>query len=97
MSNGQLISYLKGKKMISKGCLYHLVRVMDMDSDTPSLDSVHIVNEYPKVFPDDLQGIPPEREIDFGIDLLPNTQPISITPYRMALLELKDLNEQLKD
>ncbi|WMV58889.1 hypothetical protein MTR67_052274 [Solanum verrucosum] len=52
---------------------------------------------YPEVFPDDLPGVPPEREIDFGIDFLPDTQPISILPYRMAPVELKELKEQLKD
>ena len=62
-----------------------------------SLESVSIVNEFPDVFPKDLPGIPPEREIDFGIDLLPNTNPISIPPYRMAPAELKELKEQLKD
>ncbi|KAH0657090.1 hypothetical protein KY285_031972 [Solanum tuberosum] len=46
---------------------------------------------------DDLPGIPPEREIDFGIDLLPDTQPISIPPYQIASIELKKLKEQLKD
>ena len=49
------------------------------------------------MFPEDLPGIPPEREIEFGIDLLPDTQPISIPPYRMAPAELKELKEQLKD
>ncbi|KAH0776336.1 hypothetical protein KY290_007747 [Solanum tuberosum] len=71
--------------------------VMEVKSETPSLESVPVVREYPKVFPDDLPSIPPEREIDLGIDLLPDTQPISIPPYRMALAELKELNEQLKD
>ncbi|KAF3640037.1 putative ribonuclease H protein-like [Capsicum annuum] len=47
--------------------------------------------------PVDLLGIPPERKIDFGIDLLPNTQPISIPPYRMAPVELQELKDQMKD
>ncbi|XP_070045313.1 uncharacterized protein [Nicotiana tomentosiformis] len=55
------------------------------------------VEEYADVFPDDLPSIPPEREIDFSINLLPGTQPISIPPYRMAPAELKELKEQLKD
>ncbi|KAH0725040.1 hypothetical protein KY284_000905 [Solanum tuberosum] len=85
------------RKMISKGCFYHIVRVMDIESETPSLESIPVVSEFLEVFPIDLPGIPPEREIDFGIDLMPNTQPISIPPYRMALTELKELKEQLKD
>ncbi|KAH0638002.1 hypothetical protein KY289_037917 [Solanum tuberosum] len=83
--------------MISKGCIYHIVRVMDFESETPSLESVPLVNEFLEVFFDDFPGIPPEWEIDFGIDLLSDTQPISIPPYRMAPAELKELNEQLKD
>lgn len=70
--------------MISNGCLYHLIKVRDMDCKTPSLELVPIANEYPKVFPDDLPGVPPKREIDFGIDILPDTQHISIPLYRMA-------------
>ncbi|KAH0728110.1 hypothetical protein KY284_003975 [Solanum tuberosum] len=71
--------------------------VMDVESETPSLESVSIVNEFPKVFPNDLPGIPPEQEIDFSIDLLPDTQPISILPYRITLAELKELKGQLND
>ncbi|KAH0644931.1 hypothetical protein KY284_032815 [Solanum tuberosum] len=55
------------------------------------------VNEFPELFPKELPRVPPKREIDFGIDLLPDTQPISIPPYRMAPDELKELKEQLKD
>ncbi|XP_060168953.1 uncharacterized protein LOC132599707, partial [Lycium barbarum] len=94
---GKFISYLKAKKMIRKGYIYHLVRVQDLTAETPTLQSVPVVNEFPDVFPDELPGLPPEREIDFSIDLLPGTQPISIPPYRMAPAELKELKEQLKD
>ncbi|WMV55015.1 hypothetical protein MTR67_048400, partial [Solanum verrucosum] len=61
------------------------------------IESVPIVNEFLDVFPNDLPGVPLEREIDFGIDLIPDTQPISIPPYRMAPAELKELKEQLRD
>jgi len=94
---GKFISCLKARKMIAKGCIYHLVRVRDENSKTPSIESVSVVNEFVDVFPEELPGIPPEREIEFGIDLLPDTQPISIPPYRMAPAELKELKEQLKD
>ncbi|MCF7184013.1 hypothetical protein L3H42_10980, partial [Corynebacterium sp. MC-13] len=94
---GKFISYLKARKMIRKGCLYHLVRVHDLEAESPTLQSVPVVNEFPDVFPDELPGLPPEREVEFTIDLLPDTQPISIPPYRMAPAELKELKEQLKD
>ena len=77
--------------------MYHLVHVKDSNSESPSLKIVPVVNEYSDVFPKDLPGISPKREIDFDIDLLSDTQPISIPPYRMALAELKELKDQLKD
>ena len=97
MPTGHFISYLKAKNLVSKGCIYHLVKVNDSSVEIPPFQSVPIVREFPKVFPDDLPGIPPEREIDFGIDLIPDTRSISIPPYRMAPAELKELKEQLKD
>ncbi|WMV50338.1 hypothetical protein MTR67_043723, partial [Solanum verrucosum] len=61
------------------------------------LELVTIVNEFPKVFLDDLPDIPLEREIDFSIDLLPDTQPIYINLYKMCLTEHKELKDQLRD
>ena len=90
---GRFISYLKARKMICKGYLNHLDRVKDSSLETPTLESVPIVCEFPEVFPEDLPVVPTEREIDFGIDLLPHTHPISIPPYRMAPAELKKLKE----
>ena len=90
---GHFISYLKARKLISKGCMYHLIRVKDSKVENLPLHSVPVVNEFPEVFPEDLLGIPPDREIDFGIYVLPNTRPISIPPYRMAPVELKKLKE----
>ena len=94
---GRFISYIKARNMISKGYLYHLVRVKDSSLETPSLESVLVVCEFLEVFPKDLPGVPSEREIDFGIDLLQDTQPISIPQYRMAPAELKELKEKLKN
>lgn len=55
------------------------------------------MNEYVEVFPDELPGVPPEREISFEIELMPGTAPISKAPYRMAPAELKEFHIQLKD
>lgn len=57
--------------------------------DTP-FESLSIVNEFPKVFPKDLPGVPSNREITFEIDILLNTQHISIPPYRMTPAKLKE-------
>ncbi|XP_070054446.1 uncharacterized protein [Nicotiana tomentosiformis] len=93
----RFISYLKAAKMINKGCIYHFVGVMDTDAEAPTLEFVPVANDFPEVFPDELHGIPPDREIDFGIDVMRGMQPISIPPYRMAPAELKELKEQVKD
>ncbi|KAH0784174.1 hypothetical protein KY290_003772 [Solanum tuberosum] len=69
----------------------------DSSSETPTLESVPVVNEFPEVFAEDLPGVPPDRGIDFGIGLLIYTHPISILPYKMVLDELEELKEQLKD
>ncbi|XP_049395431.1 uncharacterized protein LOC125859676 [Solanum stenotomum] len=59
--------------------------------------AIPIVKEFPEVFSDDIPGVPHEREIDFSINIIPDTRPIFIPPYRMAPAELKELKEQLKD
>ncbi|XP_069152830.1 uncharacterized protein [Solanum lycopersicum] len=59
------------------------------------LRSVLIVREFPEVFSDDLPGVPPEREIDFDIDIIPDTRPIIIPQYRMAPAKLKKLKDLL--
>ena len=55
------------------------------------------MSEFPEVFPEDLPGLPPDREIEFSIDLLLGSGPISKAPYRMAPAELKELKEQLQE
>jgi hypothetical protein len=61
------------------------------------IEEIPIVREFVDVFPEELPGIPPDREIEFTIDLLPDTAPISKAPYRMAPLELKELKDQLQE
>ena len=90
---GRFISYLKARKMISKGYIYHLVRAKDSRLETPTFESVPVVCEFPEVFPKDLPSVHPKREIDFGIDILLDTQPISIPFYIMAPADLKELKE----
>ena len=85
-----IISCFKSCRIVSKGCLYHIVRVKDLEYDSSPIESVPIVRHLKKVFPDDLYKIPPEQEIDSCINLLPDTNPISISPYQMSPTELKE-------
>ena len=63
----------------------------------PDLDLPRVVCEYVDVFPDELPGLPPHRNVDFGIELHPGTSPISLTPHRMAPVELQELRVQLQE
>ena len=62
-----------------------------------SINKVPVVWEFEDVFPEDLPGLPPEREVEFGIDLVPGTTPISKAPYRAAPMVLKALKVELDD
>ena len=66
-----------------------------LDGDANKQD--HVVEEFPDVFPDDLPGMPPDRDIEFIIELLPGTAPIARRPYRMGVNELEELKKQLKE
>ncbi|KAK8518016.1 hypothetical protein V6N12_033008 [Hibiscus sabdariffa] len=61
------------------------------------LPSMPVVYEFIDVFPEELPGLPPTREVDIGIDIYPGTNRVSITPYRMAPIELKELKKQLEE
>ncbi|GJW35397.1 putative reverse transcriptase domain-containing protein [Tanacetum coccineum] len=56
---------------------------------------VPIVRDFPKVFPEDLSGIPPVRQVEFQIDLVPDAAPVARAPYRLAPSEMKELSDQL--
>ncbi|KAK4383727.1 putative mitochondrial protein [Sesamum angolense] len=78
-------------------CEAYLASVHDTTKVGPSVSDVPVVREFPDVFPEELPGLPPHREVDFEIDTIPGAAPISITPYRMAPLELKELKKQLEE
>ena len=61
------------------------------------LEDIKFVYEYPDVFPEDLPGMLPDRDIEFHIDLLPSTAPISKRPYRMDVKDLSELKKQIEE
>jgi hypothetical protein len=60
-------------------------------------ESTAVMKEFQDVFPAELTLLPPSREVEFTVDLVPGIEPVSWTPYRMALVELKELKEQLEE
>ena len=92
-----LISVMQANKMLRKACQGYLVYATESANSEMQLAKVPVVNEFYDVFPEDLPGLPPDREIEFEIELAPGTEPISIAPYRMAPAELKELKMQMEE
>ena len=92
-----LINVIQTNKMLCKACQAYLVYAIEFGNNEMQLAEVPMVNEFFDVFPEDLPGLPPDREIEFEIELAPGTEPISIVPYRMAPTELKELKVQMEE
>ena len=92
-----LISAISARCLLQKGCKGYLAHVVDTRSNEARLEGVPVVRDFLDVFPDDLPGLPLEREIDFPIDLVLGTAPISLPPYRIAPVELKELKARLQE
>ena len=82
---------MKASKMLRKSYPGYLAYSIEVRDSGSQLEDIPVVREFSDVFPEDLPGIPLDREIDFQIELAPGIDPISKAPYRMAPLELKDL------
>ncbi|WVZ71016.1 LOW QUALITY PROTEIN: hypothetical protein U9M48_019643 [Paspalum notatum var. saurae] len=74
--------------------MLHTVNVVDAQGDAQALAKIPVVCDYPDVFPEELPGLPPDRDVEFGIDLVPSTR---LRPYRMAPDELRELKVQLQE
>jgi hypothetical protein len=84
---GKVILHLPVVSCI-KASLHHVVEL--------KYEDIHVVREFPNVFPNDLPGMPPERAIEFKIELQPDTAPIAKDPYKMSPVEMKELKIQLQ-
>ncbi|XP_028125314.1 uncharacterized protein LOC114322232 [Camellia sinensis] len=84
-----LISVAKACKLIQKWCQGYLCSVLERQVTNGSTDMIPVVCEFPDVFPEELSGELVDREIEFTIEVIPGTQPISKTPYRMSPVEMK--------
>ncbi|GJY56439.1 putative reverse transcriptase domain-containing protein [Tanacetum coccineum] len=96
-----IISCTKMQKYMQKGFPIFLAHVtakeVEDKSEKKRLEDVPIVRDFPKVFPEDLPGLPPTRQVEFQIDLVPGVAPVARAPYRLAPSEMKELSEQLKE
>ncbi|GJX55727.1 putative reverse transcriptase domain-containing protein [Tanacetum coccineum] len=96
-----IISCTKTQKYLLEGCPIFLAQVTMKKAEDKSkekqLEEVPIVQDFPEVFPEDLPGIPPTRQVEFQIDLIPGAAPVARAPYRLAPSEMKELSDQLKE
>ncbi|GJY49722.1 putative reverse transcriptase domain-containing protein [Tanacetum coccineum] len=96
-----IISCTKAQEYLSKGCDIFLAHITTKEAKDKSeerrLEDVPIVRDFPEVFHEDLPGIPPTRQVEFQIDLVPGVAPVARAPYRLAPSEMKELAEQLQE
>ncbi|GJS43154.1 putative reverse transcriptase domain-containing protein [Tanacetum coccineum] len=93
-----LISCIKTERYISRGCQVFMIQVTEKKkSDEKRLEDIPVVREFPEVFPEDLPGLPPVRQVEFQIDLIPGATPVARAPYRLAPSEMQELSNQLQE
>ena len=97
MSSTPMISVMKAKKLMRHRCEAYLAFITTGKENNTELSDIPVVREFPDVFPNELPGLPPPREVEFSIELMLGTQPVSKAPYKMALNELKELKMQLEE
>jgi len=87
ISANQVVKSLKEDAQV-----YMILSNLEVETKV-SLCELPVVKEFPEMFPKDISGLPPRREIEFSIDLVPGVGPISIAPYGMSLIELAKLKK----
>ena len=75
---------------------YLILSHLEVKSET-SLESIAIAHDFPEVFPEEIPDLPPQREVEFSIDLVPGAKPVSIAAYQMAPVELAELKKQVEE
>nr|GEV17008.1 putative reverse transcriptase domain-containing protein [Tanacetum cinerariifolium] len=96
-----IISYTKTQEYLTKGCHVFLANISATKDEDKSkgkrLEDLPVVQEFPKVFPEDFPGIPPTRQVEFQINLVHGAAPVAWAPYRLAPSKMKELSEQLQE
>jgi len=85
------------RKLLRKGCSAWLDHVRELEKGSIELASIPVEREFQDVFPEELPGLPPVREIEVSIETIPGVSPIAQSPYRMTPMELAELKVQLQE
>ncbi|GJY17567.1 putative reverse transcriptase domain-containing protein [Tanacetum coccineum] len=97
VSRLKVISCIKARKYVERGCHLFLAHVTENKSKEKRMEDVPVIRDFPEVFPEELPGLPPPRQVEFRIDLVPGAAPIARAPYRLAPSEMKELSVQLQE
>ncbi|GKF07453.1 hypothetical protein Tco_0041677, partial [Tanacetum coccineum] len=97
VSRLKVISCIKARKYIERSCHLFLAHVTKKKPKEKRLEDVPVIRDFPEVFPDDLPGLPPPRQVEFRIDLVPGAAPIARAPYRLAPSEMRELSVLLQE
>ena len=84
-------------RFLRKGCEAFLALIIDSKREQVNFKNIPVIREFPNVFPEELPGVPLEREVDLSIEVVQGTTPILRAPYRMAPTELKELKTRLHE
>ena len=92
-----LMSMMKANRMLTKGCESFFAYVIDAKGEKKALTDIPVVCDFAEVFPDELPGLPPIREVEYKIELLPGATPVAKAPYRLAPSEIREVMTQIQD
>ncbi|KAJ0510834.1 putative nucleotidyltransferase, Ribonuclease H [Helianthus annuus] len=87
---------LKASRCLKKGCVIYMAQVT-IGEEKPKIEDILVISNYPEVFLEELPGLPPDRQVEFSIDIILGAAPIARAPYRLAPTEMKELRTQLDD
>ena len=93
----KLMSCFKARKYLRKHYVAFLAHVTADKGKGKTISDIPVVRDYSEVFPEELPGLPPARQVEFRIDLVPGANPIARAPYRLAPSEMQELSKQLQE
>ncbi|GJV53704.1 putative reverse transcriptase domain-containing protein, partial [Tanacetum coccineum] len=94
MSRLKAISCIKARKYVERGCHLFLAHLTEKEYKEKRLEDVLVIRDFPEVFPEELPGLPPLRQVEFQIDLVPRTAPVARAPYRLAPSKMRELSKK---
>nr|GEY54805.1 hypothetical protein [Tanacetum cinerariifolium] len=97
VSRLKVVSCLKVKKYVDRESYLFVARVVEKEPVERRLGDVPVICKFPDVFPEDLPGLPPPRQVEFKIELVPSAAPVARAPYRLVPSEMKELAKQLQE